>query len=293
MKKRIILCLFSTILFGIFFSHPVYADMGPKPSVNITFSGINDQQYYVTLLSKESSTGPFSYQKDPQMPSDSSLGEDKQMGLKAWQAFCSYQDADGFYFLNYFARCDSDNTFRWGYYPPGTFKVLIYFPQQDTFQETEILERYAFDSYYQVTYSDQATVILTAKTYDYVKEVVSFLIRLVLTLAIELGIACLFYRRKKKVLIFILIMNVITQVLLNVMLSIINYRNGSMLYIFWYGALEILICIIEASACAFYFKKYCREYKICVWTAPVYAIVSNTASFAAGVMLSVCLPTFF
>ena len=35
------------------------ADMGPKPSVNVTFPGA-DGNFYVTLLSKTNSTGPYS-----------------------------------------------------------------------------------------------------------------------------------------------------------------------------------------------------------------------------------------
>ena len=40
---------------------PIYADMGPKPSVVVRFHGIDPEiRYYVTLMAKEESTGPYS-----------------------------------------------------------------------------------------------------------------------------------------------------------------------------------------------------------------------------------------
>lgn len=35
------------------------ADMGPKPSVRVTFTGVGEESYYVTLLSQAKSTGPY------------------------------------------------------------------------------------------------------------------------------------------------------------------------------------------------------------------------------------------
>ena len=44
------------------------ADMGPKPSVNIEVNNLKEnQEVYITLLSKEESTGPFS--KDTELQS--------------------------------------------------------------------------------------------------------------------------------------------------------------------------------------------------------------------------------
>lgn len=37
----------------------VFADMGPKPSIDIMFENLN-QRIYVTLLSEDKSTGPYS-----------------------------------------------------------------------------------------------------------------------------------------------------------------------------------------------------------------------------------------
>ena len=46
------------ILSFLCISMTVRADMGPKPSVQITFKGLGDELCYGTLLSKDISTGP-------------------------------------------------------------------------------------------------------------------------------------------------------------------------------------------------------------------------------------------
>ena len=57
MLRKIVSILFSLILI---ISLPVTAkaDIGPKPSVRITFTGIEGETYYGTLLSERRSTGP-------------------------------------------------------------------------------------------------------------------------------------------------------------------------------------------------------------------------------------------
>ena len=49
------------------------ADIGPKPSVRITFTGIEGETYYGTLLSERRSTGPAT----------------------AWDGYEEYQDIEG------------------------------------------------------------------------------------------------------------------------------------------------------------------------------------------------------
>ena len=64
MKKRKNLVYLVVFLFLFLLPVQVRADMGPKPSVVIDFIGIEDEEYYVTLLSKtaagDSPTAVFS-----------------------------------------------------------------------------------------------------------------------------------------------------------------------------------------------------------------------------------------
>ena len=52
------------ILIFILLPTNIYADMGPKPSVVLDFYGLNSEKCYVTLLSKEDSSGPWSVYKN-------------------------------------------------------------------------------------------------------------------------------------------------------------------------------------------------------------------------------------
>jgi hypothetical protein len=294
MKRKLIMSLICFIALIFLFPVPVHADMGPKPSVNIQFTGLEGQTYYVTLLAKQKSTGPFSYSTEPIDPqSYLAAGEHQAENLEAWQAFRDYQDEDGFYFLNFFRRMDSENSFSWTYYPPDTFKVLIYLPADHQFITTKILDKYAFDSYFKVSVSADMAQTDVTRSYNLSAELLSLFVRIILTLAVEMGIALLFQIRKKKALLFIFLVNVITQVSLNVLLSVINYHSGSVAYVINYALLELLVFAMEAAAYTIYFAKHNAELHLKKWVGPVYSLVSNAASFAAGMLISFFLPGIF
>ena len=67
------------------------ADMGPKPSVNVTFPRA-DGNFYVTLLSKTASTGPYSADHLDDIIDSYSDAAAKS----AFRKFAAYEDEDGF-----------------------------------------------------------------------------------------------------------------------------------------------------------------------------------------------------
>lgn len=145
MKKKILFILLCFTIALIIMPTTAYADIGPKPSVVIDFEGLEDQSYYVTLLSEVSSTGPHSVLGESPNNQRYHKGDEE---YTIWQKFLSYEDKDEFYFLQYFENCTDTSEFTWGYYPPPKFKILLYFPEQDSFAVSEdIYEQYAFDSY--------------------------------------------------------------------------------------------------------------------------------------------------
>lgn len=266
------------------------ADMGPKPSVRIEFTGIEGETYYGTLLSKYDSTGPASAWDGKPEYARSQPGDE---GYEIWLKFVEYQDADGYYFLQEWWDCSESNQLNWTYYPPSPFKILLYFPETDTFYVSEVYERYAFDSYFTVDLSAYDSDPITAsKSYDYTWEIISIVVRIVLTIALELAIALLFGYREKKVFAFLAAVNVVTQVILNVALNIINYNSGSMTFTFSYVLFEILVFTIEAVAYAVLLKKFSgKEQK--KGRAVGYAFVANAASFAFGLWLAHVIPGIF
>ena len=68
------------------------ADIGPKPSVRITFTGIEGESYYGTLLSEWRSTGPATawdgYEDYP--------GRKPENEKVIWEKFLGYEDSDGY-----------------------------------------------------------------------------------------------------------------------------------------------------------------------------------------------------
>jgi len=265
------------------------ADIGPKPSVRITFTGIKGETYYGTLLSERRSTGPATAWDGYEEYRDWKPESEKPI----WEKFIAYEDTDGYYFLQEWWDCSETNQLNWTYYPPTPFKILLYFPETDSFYVSDIYERYAFDSYFSVDLSEYATSPITARqSYDYTWEVISLVARIVLTIALELAIAFLFGYREKKALGFLVIVNVITQVVLNVALNIINYRSGSMGFTFAFICMEILVFAIEAITYKAVLHRYSEKEKV-NRRGVTYALVANTASFAIGLWLAHLIPGIF
>ena len=289
MKHKVfafIMCLMLVMAMTI----PASADIGPKPSVQIEFTGMEGQTYYGTLLSMYESTGPASVWDGNPEHADYQPGEE---GYDIWLKFLEYQDADGYYFLQWWWDCSETNQLNWTYYPPTPFKILLYFPETDTFYVSPVYERYAFDSYFTVDMSDlDADPMVADKSYDYTWEIISLAARIILTIALELAIALLFGYREKKVLGFLAIVNAVTQVGLNVALNIINYNSGSMIFTFNYVLLEILVFAIEAIAYAVLLKKLSGKEQKPV-KAVGYALVANAASFGFGLWLAHVIPGIF
>ena len=289
MKRKVFAFL---LCFVLVMAMPITAraDMGPKPSVRIEFTGIEGETYYGTLLSLRDSTGPASaWNGNP----DYAHYHPGDEGYDIWVKFVEYQDTDGYYFLQEWWDCSETNQLNWTYHPPTPFKILLYFPETDTFYVSPVYERYAFDSYFTVDLSDYDTTPISAeKSYDFTWELISLAARIVLTIALELAIALFFGYREKKALAFLAIVNVITQVTLNVALNIINYVSGSMGFTFAFICMEIAVFAIEAIAYKSLLKKFStaeQEKRRGV----SYALVANTASFAIGLWLAHLIPGIF
>ncbi|MEL7608692.1 MAG: hypothetical protein AAGU74_04250 [Bacillota bacterium] len=294
--KRTILALLCILIVIAAFPASAGADFGPKPSVVIDFKGLEGKRYYATLLSDTESTGPFSaFDEDNEDYARYQQGEE---GYDIFQKFVQYQDNDGFYFLQYFEDCSQTQRFSWTYYPPDVFKVLLYFPDTDSFVVSDrSFKQYAFDSYFTadgsgLNLSANAQIVADLRitqSYDYGAQILSLLARIVLTIAIELGIALLFGFREKRLFRFIVIVNVITQIALNVLLNIIDYQLGLFGFLFFYVLLEIAVSLAEAILYAIFLKKL-TEKKVPGWKPWVYALVANALSFALGMLLALWIP---
>jgi hypothetical protein len=264
------------------------ADTGPKPSVVVDFIGLEGKTYYATLLSSVKSTGPFSVLNDDNDYARYKKGDED---YEIFQKFAGYQDSEGFYFLQFFKDCTQTHKFSWTYYPPQAFKILLYFPETDSFIVSDaVYERYTFDSYF--TAKVAGTGLSAESSYDYTGETLSLIVRIVLTIVVELGIALLFGFRERKQIRFITLVNVITQGALNFALNVINYQSGEMAFILFYFVLEIAVFITEAILYNWYLKKNSLK-EVPEWKPSAYALTANFASFALGIILAYWIPGIF
>ena len=267
----------------------VFADVGPKPSVRVTFQNLPEGPVYGTLLSKTRSTGPASaWDGDPEHAYIQPGAEDSSV----WQAFVDYHDPDGYYFLQWYWDCAAE-PLEWTYYPPSDFKILLYFPESGTFAGSQICQRYAFDSYFNATLKNG---VLTAKVNNQVQltEVWGLLCRMALTVAVELLIGLLFWPWEKDVFRLLIWVNIFTQLLLNLALNVYANFHGTGLFSLapFYFLLEIAVMVIETRA---YNKRMPDAVggEIPMGKALGYSMVANIASFALGLVLVRQMPWMF
>ena len=297
LKKRFVIILFAVLAVAWFVPSPVRADMGPKPSVVVDFPDVPRSTYYVTLLSEAEITGPYRVVDADEAATYEGQTEEEE---EAYYKLATYVDGNGYHFLGHIEECSETNQYSWTYYPPQKFKILVYIPSQSSeggeaapeqFLHSEILEAYAFDSYYTVT-GFERPLLTVRQSYNFGPELLSLFLRIVLTIAIEQAIAWLFRFRNNRVLRLILVVNLFTQIGLNVALNVIAYYGGGLAFIFLLIPLELIVFIVEAIIYARSLPRRSSG-QIKGRTAVAYALVANIASLALGWMLARYLPGIF
>lgn len=294
MRWRILPVLFCTVLIVSLLPLSASADIGPKPSVTVTVEGVEaDTVYYATLLSSDPTNGPLSAYSEGEATSYDA----DPVRYRVLQKFAQYQDVDGYYFLPRFWVCQGEDTFVWGYYPPDPFKVLLYFPAEERFVVSQSYTAYAFDSYYTIrleygTLPADGLPVAAEESYDHSGEALNFIVRLLLTIVLEMGIALIFGLRERKQLLFIGAVNIFTQVLLNLALNLSAYYNGEWAATGTYVLLEVCVCVGEALLYVYLLPQFSQK-RAGVGRVVGYAVVANAASFAVGLGLAHLIPGIF
>ena len=303
MKKRMHVELFMLLFYMIFAvtALPITAkaDVGPKPSVRIQFKNMGDDLCHGTLLSREKHAGPARV-----WDGTARLAQLYDLDRSIWKAFVDYKDSDGYYFLQRGWTVSETGEIAWTYYPPENFKILLYYPETETFVSSGSYERYAFDTYYtvdmegvrigSVEYNENLSTnerINAYRSYNYRKELLSLAVRILLTIAIEMAVALLFGFRQKKQLQILALVNITTQLLLNLLLNIIHYNAGPLAFITSYVFFEVIVFVLEAGLYCRLLKKVSERKEN--WYYVLYSFVANSASFWVGYYLATVLPGIF
>ncbi len=287
--RRISMVLILMAALGIY----AFADFGPKPSVVVEFENAGDREYYVTLVAKEDKLGsPYSRITD----------EDEQhdVNIDVWNRFMHYEDPDGMVFAGNVQKLTGDGAYVWGYYPPSEFRVLIYFPDTDSFVESsEILEQYAFDSYYQMDFNDlpenwndAVAAIPVTRKYNLLWQITAFLLRLAVTVAVECLLAVLFGFKGKRQMLLVFAVNCATQLAMN--LLILDESVGLFVfYVLQYALIEVGVILAEGLVYCLALPKLATPEQNRNIHPIAFAFFGNVASFSLGFLLSNCFPMLF
>ena len=309
-SKSILSILICSILIISILPVTANDDIGPKASLIINFENMNDEPCYGTLLSDKSSCGPhcvWNGDEEDARHNENPKYSYQNFDYQIWKAFAEYEDSDGYYFLQIGWNVGESKKIDWMYYPPSSFKILLYYPETQTFVISGIYEKYAFDSYYTVDmdginigtveYDEKLSnnkrieeynaQISAYRSYKYKQEIASLIARNFITILIETVIALFFGFRKKKQILLLIGVNTFTQLLLNILLNIIYYYSDELIFIIIYILLEIIIFAIEAVLYCKYMKKLSdipRKNRYYI----LYSLIANTVSFGAGILIAKC-----
>lgn len=240
----------------------VHADMGPKPSVTVRFENAPEEQFYVTLLSKKQDHGPW-HADDEARPIDN---ED------ALAFFRSYEDPDGYFFLNYARSCSAKEMFSWTYYPPDDFKILIYVPSTGAHYVSEPLSRFTFDAVYLFDFETSSA----KEIFDYRGILINSLIRIAVTILLEVLLGILFGFKDK--IRSIVIVNLVTTVILNFAVIFFDSAISFYAYVFVLPIFELFVFLAEAIAYSIMWKD---KKKFRIW---LYAFLANAFTYI-GILL--------
>lgn len=299
MKKRWRSILTALLLLLPLTAMPVSADVGPKPSVVVALEGLEGRTCWGTLLSQQEGTGPYGRFYEEEAAED----PEEDRALRALLPL-ERMDSEGFHLLNFVKDC-SDGEFSWTYYPPHTYKIALWFPEEDALAVSGVYHRYAFDSYYRLDLSGLelapgCTVELEEarlqRDYPYGASLLALAGRVVLTLGAELLLALAFGLRTRQALKWVAVVNLATQLGLNLALELFTYCNGALegmmaiLALPVYLAAEAVVTLVELRI---YRRKLLGERGASGRRITAYTWTANLCSLLAGVLLSFRLPALF
>lgn len=299
MKKRWRSILTALLLLLPLAVMPVSADVGPKPSVVVALDGLEGRTCWGTLLSQQEGTGPYGRFYEEEAAED----PEEDRALRALLPL-ERMDSEGFHLLNFVKDC-SDGEFSWTYYPPHTYKIALWFPEEDALAVSGVYHRYAFDSYYRLDLSGvelmpggivELEAARLQRDYPYGASLLALAGRVALTLGAELLLALAFGLRTRQALKWVAVVNLATQLGLNLALELFTYCNGALegmmaiLALPVYLAAEAVVTLVELRI---YRRKLLGEQGASGRRITAYTWTANLCSLLAGVLLSFRLPALF
>jgi hypothetical protein len=244
--------------------------MGPKPTLTVKITNPPDEDYYVGLL-EEREFYDWGF-------ANRGFTEDE---ADIVDYFLTY-DKDGYVLFQSpvggnIKRSVDDNTYTFTYMVPDTFKVLVYTASGDEYV-SDVITRHAFHSefYYDVSTGAIRENRITKVSFQ--KFVVSTVLCIGITLGLEALILLGFSLARKKNWKYFFFINLITQTVLNVLLTLSGFISMFFIIVTWLVS-EILIITVES---VYYSKRLINKNDECRPARNVaYGITANIVSLLA------------
>ncbi|MGN0796863.1 MAG: hypothetical protein ACI4M5_01515 [Christensenellales bacterium] len=281
-KKPIAIVLLAILLISIILSMPIaVADMGPKPQATFDIVGTENLGNFHLIVFYDH--GNY----------NENFVDDEDTSYEILNSY-TYPDLDK---KLIYKNQSGDLHIVYSYYAPEKYVFMFVSEDYSKAVKTQVIERKYFEGFYTIDLQgiswdecedvqvvvecEDIQVVGECKTdYKWWYTIVSTLARMLATVAIECLIALIFIRSKKD-FAFIAIVNLISNFLLNLILSLIDFFSGYQLFLYClaYVFFEVVVIIAEAIA-------YCKKMPhIAKYKLILYAIFANFISYAVGVMV--------
>ena len=274
MKRKSIIALIILLLI-MFQPITAYADMGPKPCIYVKFENIGNRTVYASFYALDGGPSPVSY------------GDWEEVPEEIQKVFLDYSVTEEARFVeDIWIINEEKSIMECGYMPPDKYKLVVYIPEENEILESDFYTRDRFEEKYitDISQTDEK-LILKEEEYNYSGDVLAAILRVILTVIIELAIAFLFMIRGKKSVIIIVVTNVVTQLYLNINLLMASYRGGGAPFnILLYFIIETVIFFVEAFVYIIALRKV-NDPPIGAFRAIAYALVANLITFIAGLVI--------
>lgn len=241
MKKIFtIICITFVILFATGVN--VSADTGPKPNLTLNISGLNVPYTVALAEPREDVWGPqWTYDPDAESGSGQTDGEH-------FNEIMTYEDSDNFVWITLFETYTTDATFTYSYHAPDVFKILIMIDGDSTIYSSAAIERKEFSATYDVVIdpANPANMVITnVSESSFWGNGYGIVIRIFVTLALEIAILFIYKMASKRNLIVAIITNIATQFGLNILLNVIASAYFASAALLLFIPLEIAVALIE------------------------------------------------
>lgn len=275
------------MVLGIIFLLPstANADTGPKPSIDLIVRGLDTEDYWLDLLVTD----------EPEY-SWLDITEDEKSKVSK---LAEYEDEDGFHpallvgsdipIIGELKGKKQENgsyLHKFSYNGvPKTFKIAI-LKSDGTLIISKVVNRVQYQTVIEYTLenlnTDEKVILSAGETTEKIpltQLITGFLLRLFATLIIEIIIAILFGFKSKSSVKILLITNLLTQIILNIIVLSSCSINGQLHGLFTFALGELIVIFIEVIVYSNLLTERNKLWRI------GYALCANIVSLMAGFWL--------